>query len=194
MLDTWECFLYLLIFLWKEHTSMCAYEHMHVVLTQPLNSPTRVQFFSVWFPSEIIMWSKRTGMCHCLGVIGWRLCHKTHNSIQIVKTHTQFHQTLLGHFWITFSFVIILFSGKRNWERKEKPNLRPCPGRGENTFWVPSWPFSILSLLLESKPPSLAIVPMVYVSCSAASWLGGGLTDKADFCSFADIIHDSKPH
>lgn len=52
-------------------TNMCAYEYMHVVLTQPLNSSTLVQFFSVWFTSEIVMWSKPTGMCHSLG--GYRM-------------------------------------------------------------------------------------------------------------------------
>lgn len=58
MPDTWECFLYLFIFYGKNMstlTNMCAYENMHVVLKQPLNSPTLVQFFSVWFTSEVVM-------------------------------------------------------------------------------------------------------------------------------------------
>lgn len=84
-------------------------------------------------------------------------------------------------------------------ERKEKPTLRNYLGLDENIVWIPSWPFSILSprcIWRTTINNPWALPLFLYGLCFMLWGLAGregGLTDKPNFWSCADIIHDSKP-
>lgn len=84
-------------------------------------------------------------------------------------------------------------------ERKENCTLRNAFGHDENIVWVLGGPFSILSLrciwrttINNPRARPLFLHGLRFLLCCLAR-REGGLTDKPNFCSCADLIHDSKP-
>ena len=152
------------------------------------------------FISEILIQLKPPGMFHCKGDMDWEFCPdqlkippgQWSHTLHSAKPFSDLSQPS------SFSFVNNFAKFKKR-ERKEKPIPRNYLGLHENIVWIPSCPFSIRSqrrLWRTTINNPRALPLFLYGLCFMLRCLAareGGLTDKPNFCSRADIIHDSKP-